>query len=412
MRNGWATKPLGDVAVVGAGNSAPQDKALFIDGKHPFFRTSDVGRIHVGTLMESEDRLNEQGIGRLTLHPAGTILIPKSGASTFLDHRVILGVDGYVSSHLATVRAKPDVIHTKYLFYYLLTVEARSLGVDTAYPTLSLSQVNAIGIPLSPIPEQQRIVAILDDAFAGLATATANAEKNLENARELFESYLNATFETCDQSWSTKPLEELCETNRIITYGVIKLGKEISGGVPCLRTSNVRWLRIDTEGMKRISPDLSKEFRRTVLQGGEVLVNVRGTLGGVAVAAPEMKGWNVSREVAVVPVDWSRIEPTYLAHFIGTRRSQNWLTDVQKGLAYVGINIADLRTLPISFPERKVQVQLVEKLQDVSREARKLEAMYDKRLSFIAELRHAILQAAFSGELTSPPSQVIREAAE
>ncbi len=111
----------------------------------------------------------------------------------------------------------------------------------------------------------------------GLATATANADKNLKNAHELFDSYLNSVFEDKNEGWYTRPLAELCENDRVITYGVIKLGKEIPNGVPCLRTSNVRWLRIDTDGIKRISPALSNEFRRTILRSGEVLVNVRGT---------------------------------------------------------------------------------------------------------------------------------------
>jgi type I restriction enzyme S subunit len=118
MRAGWVTKSLGDIALVGAGNSAPQQKALFEGGTHPFFRTSDVGRIHIGTIFEAEDQLNEKGVERLTPYPAGTILIPKSGASTFLDHRVMLGVEGYVSSHLATITSRTEIIDTKYLFYF------------------------------------------------------------------------------------------------------------------------------------------------------------------------------------------------------------------------------------------------------------------------------------------------------
>lgn len=322
---------------------------------------------------------------------------------------------GHCSTEIFPIRLTFNA-DRRYLYYWL-TMESTVKEIDRTstgarMPRANVEAILDFPIPLPPLPEQQRIVAILDEAFAGLATATANAEKNLKNARELFESNLNATFEQTDRTWQTKSLEELCEDDRIITYGVIKLGREFPSGVPCLRTSNVRWLRIDLEGIKRIAPDLSKEFRRTILRGGEVLVNVRGTLGGVAVVQPGMKGWNVSREVAVVPVDAGRIESAYLAHFIATKRSQNWLTDVQKGLAYVGINIADLRTLPISFPGRNRQLQLIARLQELSYEARKLEAIYNRRLLQLAELRQAILHAAFSGELTSAPSQAIREAAE
>jgi type I restriction enzyme S subunit len=125
----------------------------------------------------------------------------------------------------------------------------------------------------------------------------------------------------------------------VITYGVIKLGPVTPDGVPCLRTSNVRRLHIDKSGLKFIARPLSDEYSRTVLRGGEVLVNVRGTLGGVAVASREMQGWNVSREVAVVPVDPRLADSDFVAYWIASQASQRWLGGVKKGAAYVGINI-------------------------------------------------------------------------
>jgi type I restriction enzyme S subunit len=125
-------------------------------------------------------------------------------------------------------------------------------------------------------------------------------------------------------------LFDICDRLRPITYVIIKLGSEIPNGVPYLRTSNVRWLRVDTEGMKRISPKLSSEYFRTVLRGGEVLVNVRGTLGGVAVATPSMRGWNVSREVAVAPVDAAIVEPNYVAYWLLPMQASGGLIELKK----------------------------------------------------------------------------------
>ena len=116
------------------------------------------------------------------------------------------------------------------------------------------------------------------------------------------------------EGWVEKQLSTLCLDGKVVTYGVVQLGDEVPDGVPCLRTSNVRWLRIDIEGMKRIAPKLSTSYSRTVLEGGEVLVNVRGTLGGVGLALPEMRGWNVSREVAVAPVDPKKVNPRFAAY--------------------------------------------------------------------------------------------------
>jgi type I restriction enzyme, S subunit len=122
---------------------------------------------------------------------------------------------------------------------------------------------------------------------------------NLADAEKLFAAARDKRFEILDAG--TRPLLDLCG-DRCVTYGVIKLGDETEDGVLCLRTRNVKPLNIKVGGMKRIAPTLSKEYARTILNGGEILLNVRGTLGGVAVVPQEMSGWNISREVARVDV--------------------------------------------------------------------------------------------------------------
>ena len=131
----------------------------------------------------------------------------------------------------------------------------------------------------------------------------------------------------------------------------------------------------------------------------EVLVNVRGTLGGVAVVAPEMAGWNVSREVAVVPVDRTRINPMFLSYLIGSGASQLWLGGVKKGAAYVGINIEDLRLLPVTAPKLNKQQEIVHHLEGLYTETQRLESLYQQKLKALAALKKSLLHQAFSGEL-------------
>jgi len=195
---------LGDISEISAGNSAPQADSLFKDGTYPFFRTADAGRVRFGDIYESDDYLNEEGIRGLRHYPKGTILLPKSGASTFLNHRVILGVDGCVSSHLATIIADETQIKPRFLLYFLSTVAAQDLIQDHAYPSLNLPTIAGISIQIPPLPEQKRIVGILDEAFAGIATAKANAEKNLQNARALFASHLQSVFTQRGEGWKLK----------------------------------------------------------------------------------------------------------------------------------------------------------------------------------------------------------------
>ncbi len=177
----WENVKLGDVAKVSAGNSAPQDKKLFDGGRYNFIRTADVGKIKVGQIDNSKDLLNDKGIKKLKLFPKGTILFPKSGASTLLNHRVIMNIDGYVSSHLATIKANERLADDKYIFYMLQTVDAIDLTVDSAYPSLQTKMIAEIKFPLPPLKIQEEIVAKFDKIFAESDTAgnaTQVAEQN------------------------------------------------------------------------------------------------------------------------------------------------------------------------------------------------------------------------------------------
>jgi len=310
-----------------------------------------------------------------------------------------------VDTHVTIVRPQTKRFYSDFFGYMLIFIEdqiaasGEGASGQTELSRTTLSEKFAVSFPTSH-DEQKRIVAILDEAFEGLDRAAANAKKNLANARELFDSHLNSMFLKLSEGLSRHPLDSLCGRDRIITYGVIKLGDEISSGVPCLRTSNVRRLRIDTAGMKRIAPSLSQDYKRTILQGGEVLVNVRGTLGGVAVADAEMEGWNVSREIAVVPADKHRVSPAYLSYFVATSESQKWLSSVEKGATYRGINLEDLRTLFVPLPDMRTQLSVVEQCDSLLSDTRQLEQNYETKVAALAELRQAVLQRAFAGDLT------------
>jgi len=308
-----------------------------------------------------------------------------------------------LGQRLFGIRTNKSRLFGRFLYYGFHSSVVRndlmSWATGATAQGIRQAELKRVAMPVPPLPEQQRIVGILDEAFEGIARAKANAEKNLLNARALFESHLQSVFTQRGKGWEEKPLAELCDSSRVITYGVIKLGEEVPDGIPCLRTSNVRWLRIETDGMKRIAPALSSEYSRTILKGGEVLVNVRGTLGGVAVAAPEMAGWNVSREVAVVPVNSSRVNPTFLSYLIGSGTSQHWLGSVKKGAAYVGINIEDLRLLPVSAPALNKQLEVVRHLESLEEETQRLEAIYQQKLAALDEFKKSLLRQAFTGQL-------------
>lgn len=203
------------------------------------------------------------------------------------------------------------------------------------------------------------------------------------------------------EGWRWVSLEQLSDETRSITYGVVKLGEHIESGVPTLRSSNVRHLSLDLNGVKRISPVIAKNYQRTFLKGGEVLLTVRGTLGGVVSVPKACAGYNISREVAMIALVEDRMSKA-LAVMISSPQIQNWLLDSARGLAYTGINIETLKVLPIPLPPLAEQKRIVAEVEKRLRAVEGMEATVALNLARAEELRRAILQRAFAGRLIPP----------
>jgi type I restriction enzyme S subunit len=389
MKKGWTTKPLGDVATVAAGNSAPQDEALFKDGTIPFFRTADAGRVRFGDILESEDYLNERGAAGLRRFQQGTILFPKSGASTFLNHRVMLGVEGCVSSHLATIVADEAQAHPRFLLYFLSTVQAQDLVQDHAYPSLNLPTIAGIQVHLPPLAEQQRIVGVLDEAFAGLATAQAHAAQNLQNARALFESHLQSVFTDRGQGWVETTLgdigkvsmckrifkEETTAIGDIPFYKIGTFGKEPDAFIP-----------IQTYNEYRAKYSFPKK--------GDVLISASGTIGR-RVRYDGEPAYFQDSNIVWIDNDEKQVLNDYLYHFYG---ACEW--NSTKGATISRLYNDNLRGIAIAFPEtHREQQAIVTQLDALAAETQRLTRLYEQKQAALAALKKSLLHQAFTGAL-------------
>lgn len=186
------TKYLSEVTYIKSGNSAPQGEEPFVNGKYNFYRTYDVGQIKQGEIFESRDKVNKATYSNLKIFPVNTILFPKSGASTFNNNRVIIKKEGAVASHLAGIKANSEFLNDYYLYYFLLTINAKNLAQDSAYPSVNLKQISQIKIPVPSLQEQEKIVERLDKVFKNI---DKKIELNLSNKLEaLEESILEEEF--------------------------------------------------------------------------------------------------------------------------------------------------------------------------------------------------------------------------
>lgn len=199
-------------------------------------------------------------------------------------------------------------------------------------------------------------------------------------------------------NWSLARLGSLLTPSRGISYGVIKLGAEPQqGGVFILRCSNVRFRRIDLNGIRKVTEQLSSEYERTILQGGEVLINVRGTLGGCAVVPPELAGFNIAREVAVIPVH-AEIDAHYLLNVIASPYFQERIDENLRGIAYQGLNLGLLRDFPVPIPPKAEQRRIVAKVDELLALVDALETQLDTAHTTAANLLGAVVAELTRGK--------------
>lgn len=408
---GWIHAKLAEVARWGSGGTPSRSRKAYFGGKIPWIKTGELGPKFI---LRSEEKITQDAVDNSSakIFPKGAVALAMYGAT--IGKASILGVDAATNQACAVGVPDERLISSEYLYFYLVSQQRKFVeqGQGGAQPNISQGIVKGWPIPLAPRAEQDRITAKVGNLIEAIARCRARLDRTPNLLRRFRETVLEAAVsgrlteewrERAGVQFPSEPdwlqLASLCSPGRVITYGVIKLGEPVHNGVPCLRTSNVRWLHLDTDGMKLIAPELSTQYPRTILKGSEVLVNVRGTLGGVVAVTRNMRGWNVSREVAVVPADDARINPRYLALWIAARRSQNWLQRVQKGVAYTGINIEDLRTLPVAVPSGQEQAEIVKRVVALFELADRIERKHQMAARRVERLSPAIVAKAFRGEL-------------
>ena len=175
LPNGWTTASLGDLAHIGAGGPAPQSESDFLEDGPPFVRVQDLGRLGGRVwVTETFDHLSKGGVdaSKLKLIPKGAVLFTKSGMSTLLNQRGILAQDSYVVSHIGYLIPSQEIL-SEWLYYLLRITDFGNLTHATTLPSLKLSKVAALEIPVAPATEQSRIVAEIEKQFTRLDAAVA-----------------------------------------------------------------------------------------------------------------------------------------------------------------------------------------------------------------------------------------------
>ena len=363
LNSKWEMVKLGDVADVSSGDSAPQSADFFRNGIYPFCRTSDVGKVHISdNLVKISDYLNEEGIKGLTLFKKGTILLPKSGASTFLNHRAILGIDSYVSSHLATIVVHHNKILEKYLFFILLYIDTKTMTANSAYPSLKISEIKNIQIPLPPLEVQEKIVKELE----GYQAIINGSQDVIDNWKPYF---------AIKPNWPKVKLGDVCEkSDKTIDP------QEKTGIVNYIGLENILSSKMELTGMIEHSYSSIKSIKN-IFQKDDVLYGkLRPNLNKVYLAKED---GICSTDILVLRAK-NNILPKLLAIILTSENINAQILQGIKGaqLPRVGFNYMSLIEFylpPLS--EQKAIVEKIEWEEDYIRRCKEVIAYYKQKIA-------------------------------
>lgn len=283
-----------------------------------------------------------------------------------------------------------------FLYYLLGKLELTKLAKGVK-PGINRYEVYSIDVSIPPLQEQQRIVSILDKAFASIAQAKANAGRNLVNARDLFESMLQNIFSN-GKHWGKTKMGEICY---LITDG--KHGdceNQDGSGYYFLSAKDVKNNTLNYEGARQITKkDFEETHRRTDLKPGDVLVTNSGTIGRMAIAPDDEKTYRTTfqKSVAIIKPIPSIIDNIFCCYYL--RADLSKLINASAGTAQKNLLIGDLKNFWIKIPPLSEQRAIVRRLDALSAETKRLEKIYQSKVDALEELKKSILQKAFDGEL-------------
>jgi type I restriction enzyme S subunit len=273
---------------------------------------------------------------------------------------------------------------------YINDVDHETSG--TTRKRISRSKLAEIEIPIPPLPEQQRIVHVLDEAFASIAQAKSNAERNLVNARELFETVLETAFDNSD--WEEKRLDEICE----VKDGTHDTPQYEEDGIPFVTQKNIREDGLSFDNTKFIAlSDHEKYYKRSNVFFGDILISMIGANRGMACLVDDKRVFSI-KNVGLIKSS-KNINQSYLLYFLKSPKAKKYISTNSKGGAQEFIGLTELRKFPILFAPLTEQRAIVGRLEALSAETGRLEEIYEAKVEGLEELKKSVLGKAFGGEL-------------
>jgi len=394
--SGWPKVRLEDCAEIVSGATPSTSEAAYWNGDICWATPKDLSELEGAYISDTPRKITRLGLQSC----AATILPPESvlfSSRAPIGHVAINTVPMATNQGFKSFVPNGDRVHAKFLYHWLRRNRPylESLGNGATFKEVSKAVVSRIEIPLPPIAEQRRISEILDKAEA----LRAKRQAALAQLDTLTQSIFLDMFgdpSTNPHGFPRRPLASLVREDDTINYGVVQPGDDLDEdeGVPLVRVGDLIGGRVRHSELKRIAPSIEAAYKRSRLRGDEILVSCVGSIGVVALADESVKGFNVARAVARVPLAL----PTnrqFMGAYLRTDFVQRYFTSELRTVSQPTLNIKQLAETPVVVPPIELQQEFASRLTGVE----KLRTAEGTSLRNLSALFAALQHRAFQGEL-------------
>lgn len=375
MKAWWDEKTLGELCDIARGGSPrPIQSYLTTDPKGVNWIKISDATASGKYIFRTEQKIRTEGVSRSRMVKEGDFLLSNSMS---FGRPYIMKTSGCIHDGWLVLSDKSGLFEQDFLYHFLGSQAAfkqfDSLAAGSTVRNLNIDLAKKVRVPIPPLPEQRRIVSILDEAFAGLEAMRANAEKNLQNARELFEHCVSATFSRGGEGWIATTVGEQITLQR--GFDITK-DQQKPGNVPVVSSGGI------------------KSFHNTAMvKGPGVIIGRKGTLGKAFYLQEDF--W--PHDTTLWVKDFKGNQPLFVFYFLANLKVQH----LDSGAANPALNRNQVHPIKTLWPPPDVQQRLASTFYELSERSKALEEIYRQKLAAIDELKQSILQKAFAGELTA-----------
>lgn len=413
--SGWPTIPLGELCNIALGATPPRGSPRFWDTEkttgNVWLSIADMPSTFNAVVSDSKEYLSDEGAARGRVVKRGTLLV---SFKLTLGRLAFAGCDLRTNEAIAALTIRDHtLIDNAYLYWFLTHFDwdkAAEGDEKVKGKTLNKEKLKVLPIIVPPLEEQRRIVAVLDEAFAAIAQATANAEKNLANARELFDRLLSDAFhkpalKLQNGRMDDRSLLQIIDGDRGSNYPKTT---DFFEQEHCLflSTKNVRPDGFKFDETIFITEKKDAELRKGKLQRHDVVMTTRGTIGNIGYYSDGVRfdHIRINSGMLIFRANPEKIAPSFLFELL---RSPVFLDQVRSrtsGAAQPQLPIATIKTFTFPLPVNLTdQYAIVSAINEMSAHTKSLEAVYVAKLTALAALKQSLLHRAFTGELTAKP---------